>query len=246
MSGSGWPSRSAVSFLLIIPIEPIYLAPRAAVRPAHRLLRERALRPAGRAVGADPRQRACSPGCRDRRSPSRSCCSAIKALFFYADDGYRDASAGGPLACTPGADCVYQRYLAAGQAGRVEAAGRDRRRRRSRSFYWSQQLSTAGPMLAHRRGGRRWRGGGVSGSRTGTSPRRRRGLIRVGARARGSASPSARGRGASAPRADPAPPSPSLRGSPPRRGGASDSQIVSVPTSLVRRSLAKHGPLRAR
>ena len=50
----------------------------------------------------------------------------VKALFFYADNGYRDASAGGPIACEPGAACVYQRYLLVEDGARVaglEAAG---------------------------------------------------------------------------------------------------------------------------
>ena len=31
--------------------------------------------------------------------------------FFFGDNGYRDASAGGPITCAGGADCVYQRYV---------------------------------------------------------------------------------------------------------------------------------------
>ena len=51
----------------------------------------------------------------------------IKALFFYADNGYRDPGLGGPIACQAGADCVYQRYL---QAGRGPGLRRGRRHRR--------------------------------------------------------------------------------------------------------------------
>ena len=36
---------------------------------------------------------------------------AIKGLFFFADNGYRDPGLGGSLVCQSGADCVYQRYL---------------------------------------------------------------------------------------------------------------------------------------
>jgi hypothetical protein len=42
---------------------------------------------------------------------------AIKALFFYADNGFRDPGLGGSLTCTVGPDCVYQRYSMTGAAG---------------------------------------------------------------------------------------------------------------------------------
>jgi hypothetical protein len=58
---------------------------------------------------------------------------AIKALFFYADDGFRDPGLGGqvtvdkddgrPAACQSGADCVYQRYIQAGRGDDLAAAG---------------------------------------------------------------------------------------------------------------------------
>ena len=32
----------------------------------------------------------------------------IKALFFYADNGFRDESAGGNLVCQTGADCAWK------------------------------------------------------------------------------------------------------------------------------------------
>ena len=35
----------------------------------------------------------------------------VKALFFFADNGYRDPGLGGLLVCSPGAECVYLRYL---------------------------------------------------------------------------------------------------------------------------------------
>ena len=45
----------------------------------------------------------------------------LKALFFFADDGYRDPGLGGSITCSTGADCVYQRYL---DDGRGPALGR--------------------------------------------------------------------------------------------------------------------------
>jgi len=67
---------------------------------------------------------------------------AVKALFFAADNGYRDVSAGGTLACQPGADCVYQRYLADGRGPDLEAAG-VRDLDAFTRFYWGQQATTA-------------------------------------------------------------------------------------------------------
>ncbi len=71
----------------------------------------------------------------------------VKAIFFNADDGYRDISAGGPIACQQGADCVYQRYLAIpGRRDAFEAAGITNLGEFT-SFYWSEQASTAGLMV---------------------------------------------------------------------------------------------------
>ena len=83
---------------------------------------------------------------------------AVKALFFNADDGYRDASSGGPLTCTTGADCVYQRYVAAGQGEAFEAAGITDVATFT-TFYWGQQLSNAGLTFVLSTGGAL--GGGV-------------------------------------------------------------------------------------
>lgn len=77
---------------------------------------------------------------------------AVKALFFTADDGYRDASAGGRLTCQTGADCVYQRYLAIGRGPALEAAGITDVDSFS-SLYWGEQLSTAGAYIALSLGG---------------------------------------------------------------------------------------------
>jgi hypothetical protein len=71
----------------------------------------------------------------------------IKALFFYADDGYRDPGLGGRLTCSSGADCVYQRYLDADRGSNLEAAGVTD----AASFttlYWSEQFGGARTVLA--------------------------------------------------------------------------------------------------
>jgi hypothetical protein len=76
----------------------------------------------------------------------------IKALFFTADNGYRDASSGGPLTCQTGADCVYQRYLAIGRGPAFEAAGITDVESFT-SFYWGEQLSNAALLLGLSTGG---------------------------------------------------------------------------------------------
>jgi hypothetical protein len=71
----------------------------------------------------------------------------VKGLFFTADNGFRDASSGGPLVCEAGADCVYQRYLDIGRGPQFEAAGITDVDSFSR-FYWGDQLNSAGTFLA--------------------------------------------------------------------------------------------------
>lgn len=76
----------------------------------------------------------------------------VKALFFAADNGYRDASAGGPLACQTGADCVYQRYLAVGRAPAFEAAGITDVAGFT-ALYWREQAASGGLLIALSVGG---------------------------------------------------------------------------------------------
>jgi hypothetical protein len=141
--GIGMAATIAVSFLLVIPIEPIYW-----------LL---AL-PAGLLIGYYANQRS------DRRSGpwSRIVANAVvagvatgltmaalllavKALFFFADNGYRPTELGGPVACSSGADCVYARYRA-DNAAELSAAGITDVASFS-GFYWGQQVSSAGTVL---------------------------------------------------------------------------------------------------
>ena len=70
----------------------------------------------------------------------------IKALFFYADDGYRDPGLGGRLTCSSGADCVYQRYLDADRGGNLEAAGVTDVASFT-TLYWDEQLGGARTVL---------------------------------------------------------------------------------------------------
>lgn len=77
----------------------------------------------------------------------------VKAIFFNADSGYRDASSGGPIKCQTGADCVYQRYLAVpGKREAFEAAGITNVDEFTR-FYWSEQLNTSATMVVLSVGG---------------------------------------------------------------------------------------------
>jgi hypothetical protein len=149
--GIGMAVTTAISFLLVIPIEPIYW-----------LL---AL-PSGLLIGYYANQRS------DRRSGpwSRILANAayaglltgltmavlllaVKALFFYADGGFPDFNREDPATrqaippfCDNGAGCVYARYLAVGNGPELAAAGITDASSFT-GFYWSQQLSSAGTVL---------------------------------------------------------------------------------------------------
>jgi hypothetical protein len=70
----------------------------------------------------------------------------IKALFFFADNGYRDPGLGGQLTCDAGAGCVYERYLDDGKGPQLEAAGVHDTASFT-GFYWGEQLSTSGTIV---------------------------------------------------------------------------------------------------
>jgi hypothetical protein len=148
--GLGMAVTIAVSFLLVIPIEPVYwyLA-----------------LPAGLLIGYYANARSLRAGGPWRRILANALFAGlvtgvtyavlllgVKALFFSVDGGYRDKTAGGPLVCTTGADCVYKRYLAADQGPAFEAAGITDVATFS-ALYWSQQLSSAGLVLGLSVGG---------------------------------------------------------------------------------------------
>jgi hypothetical protein len=141
--GVGMAVTIAISFLLVIPIEPVYW-----------LL---AL-PAGLLIGYYANQRSDR-----RRGPwSRILANAliaglatgltmallllaVKALFFFGDNGYRPTELGGSLTCSGGADCVYARYRE-DNAAELAAAGIDDVSSFT-GFYWRQQLSGAATVL---------------------------------------------------------------------------------------------------
>jgi hypothetical protein len=149
--GIGMAVTIGVSFLLVIPIEPIYwfLA-----------------LPAGLLIGYYANQRS------DRRKGpwSRIVLNAIfagvvtgltlaalllavKALFFFADNGYPDFNRVDPKThqaiapfCDPGAACVYARYIASPTGSSFAAAGVTDVNRFT-SLYWGQQVATSGTLI---------------------------------------------------------------------------------------------------
>lgn len=70
----------------------------------------------------------------------------VKALFFFADNGYRDPGLGGSLVCDPGAGCVYERYLEDGKGPQLAAAGVTDPASFT-GFYWGEQLSSGGILV---------------------------------------------------------------------------------------------------
>jgi hypothetical protein len=49
--------------------------------------------------------------------------AGVRLVFVYADAGYRDGTQGGPILCTTGPQCTYQRYLESGRGQELAAAG---------------------------------------------------------------------------------------------------------------------------
>jgi hypothetical protein len=147
--GVGMAVTIGVSFILVIPIEVVYTGIIAPGFPIAWL--------AGLTIGYYANTRSNRQGGPWGRILANAALAGaataitfallflgIKALFFTVDNGYRDASSGGPLACTTGADCVYQRYVEL-QPEVLEAAGVTTVEEFT-TLYWSQQLSTAGGL----------------------------------------------------------------------------------------------------
>ena len=149
--GIGMAVTIAVSFILIIPIEPLiwlltvpsglligYYANQRSDRragPWSRILRNGAF--AGAVTGL----------------AFAGLILLLKAIFFYADSGYPDfnrldPSTGQVIAptCSTGGDCVYARYVALGRGPELQAAGAVD----AASFgalYWQQQFTVAGSLF---------------------------------------------------------------------------------------------------
>lgn len=145
--GVGMAVTIAVSFLLVIPIEALYVGFIAPGFPIAWL--------SGLTIGYYANTRSGRAGGPWGRILANAALAGfatgvtfallfvlVKGLFFAVDNGYRDASAGGPLTCQPGADCVYQRYLDSPQ-GEAFAENGITDVATFTSFYWSQQLTLA-------------------------------------------------------------------------------------------------------
>ena len=143
--GIGMALVIAVSFLLVIPIEPVYwlLAPLSGLLIGY-YANTRSERFAG------PWTRIIVNGVFAGVVTGLTLSIlllGVKALFFAADDGYRDASLGAPITCQTGAPCVYARYLdQPGAPAKLVSQGVTDTASFT-SFYWGQQFGTAGTLL---------------------------------------------------------------------------------------------------
>ena len=139
--GIGMALTIAVSFLMVIPIDPAYLA----FAPLSGLL-----------IGWYGNQRAEPLRGRLGRIVANAAWSgawtavsfavlflAVKLFFFSLDPGYRDERSGGSFTCAAGPDCVYERYLAAdgGEAALAEAGINDVAS--FTAWYWDGQMGSA-------------------------------------------------------------------------------------------------------
>ena len=142
--GIGMAVTIAISFLLIIPIETVVWL---LALPSGLLIGYYANQRSGR--GRGPWGRLLSNGLLAGVTTGLTLAVlllAVKALFFFADNGYRDPGLGGSLQCSTGAECVYARYLDLGRGPALEAAGVTDADSFT-GFYWSQQFQSAGMIL---------------------------------------------------------------------------------------------------
>ena len=141
--GIGMAVTIAISFLLVIPIEPIYWL---LALPAGLLIGYYANQRSDRRIGPWSRivVNALYAGLLTGLTMA-ILLLAVKALFFYGDNGYRPTELGGSLSCSGGAECVFQRYRA--DSGDELAAAGITDVSTFTGFYWGQQLSSAGTVL---------------------------------------------------------------------------------------------------
>jgi len=143
--GVGMAVTIAVSFLLVIPIEPVLWL---LAFPAGLLIGYYANARSNRQAG--PWRRILANGAYAGLLTAATLALlflATKWIFFSADNGYRSAADGGPIAgCETGAGCVYARYLEAGKGPELEAAGITNVDEFT-AFYWREQLGTAGTVF---------------------------------------------------------------------------------------------------
>ncbi len=146
--GIGVAVTMAMSFLLIIPIEPAYLLlsiPAGLVIGYYANARSKRIRGEWRRIVPNALLAGLVTGV-----SLAALLLATKALFFYADNGYPDFNrivdgvAVGE-SCQTGADCVYRRYLAA-DAAQLEASGVTDAASFS-GLYWGAQMASARLLL---------------------------------------------------------------------------------------------------
>ncbi|HSL98025.1 MAG TPA: hypothetical protein VK831_05590 [Candidatus Deferrimicrobiaceae bacterium] len=147
--GIGMAVTLAISFLLVIPIDPVYLYLSL---------------PAGVLIGYYANARSTRRRGEWRRIVPNALFAGlatgltlavlllgVKALFFFGDSGFPDytrrdeAGAVIPPTCEAGADCVYRRYLAAEPETLADAGVTDPAS--FSSLYWGQQGSTAALLV---------------------------------------------------------------------------------------------------
>ncbi len=142
--GVGMAVTMAISFLLVIPIEPAYILlafPGGLIIGYYANARSSRIRGQWRCILPNGLLAGAVTGV-----VLALLLLGTKALFFYGDTGYpdfnrvEDGVAVGPT-CVAGADCVYHRYLAA-QPDELAAAGVSDAATFT-TVYWAQQWSTA-------------------------------------------------------------------------------------------------------
>jgi hypothetical protein len=149
--GIGMAITMAISFLLVIPIEPIYWL---LALPAGLLIGYYANQRSDRRAG--PWWRILTNALVAGLATALTLAAFIflvKGLFFFGDNGFPDfnridAKTHQPIPpyCDNGAACVYARYLAVGNGPQLSAAGITDVATFT-TFYWGQQLSAAGTVL---------------------------------------------------------------------------------------------------
>jgi hypothetical protein len=144
--GVGMAVTIGVSFVLVIPIEPVfwYLA-----IPSGLMIGYYANARSERSAG--PWRRIVANGLLAGFVTGLAFAAlllVVKALFFYADNGYRDPGLGAPLDCATGPGCVYERYLADGRGDALADAGVTDADSFT-AFYWGQQASTAAVLIGY-------------------------------------------------------------------------------------------------
>jgi hypothetical protein len=148
--GIGMAVTMAMSFLLIIPIEPAYLLlsiPAGLIIGYYANAKSRRVRGQWRRVVPNALLAGVVTGL-----ALAALLLATKALFFYADNGYpdfnrvdQDGMIVGPR-CQTGADCVYRRYLARDPQALATAGVTDAAT--FAALYWDTQLSSARLLVA--------------------------------------------------------------------------------------------------